>query len=183
MGRHTLEYILFVKFNTNNIWYSLPAKRATVHHFGSSLCKAQRFTLLSLCWKCFLIKRKKEKNSKAYFQQYFSDNQICELIHAILQLTDTHAQFYTHERKQTHLCIHMHTHTHRPQTDIFWMLIICLLLHPAWKRWRERGRKTKRESVREQNDRRAFFIISFCIALFVFISLPLSPYISKWIPL
>lgn len=60
----------------------------------------------------FSDKEKKRENSKAYFQQYFSDNQICELIHAILQLTDTHAQFYTHERKQTHLCIHMHTHTH-----------------------------------------------------------------------
>lgn len=61
----------------------------------------------------------------------------------------TRTQFYPRELKNnTYKCIHTLTHTHTIQTDIFWMLIIRLLLHPTWKKRREeekqKGRKCQR---------------------------------------
>lgn len=47
------------------------------------------------------------------FSAVFYDNQICELIHAILHLTDTHAVSHSQSPEVKH------THTHTMQTDIF----------------------------------------------------------------
>lgn len=122
------------------------------------------------CWKCFLIKQRRKKKTpgeiKSLFSAVFYDNQFCELIHAILQLADTHSARKLGKKKTN-----AHTHRRSIQTDIFWMLIICLQLHPTWKKWRKRQRKKGRKCQRANWQTRGFhnipLYLSICIHLFV----------------
>lgn len=175
MGRHTLEYILFVKFNTNNIWYSLSAKQATVHHFGSSLCKAQRFTLLSLCWKCFLIKRKKEKNQKPIFSSIFL---IIRFVNWSMQYynwqTRTHS--FTLMSANEHIYAYTCTHTHTQTSN--WHFLNVNNMSPAppsleeMKRERQKDKERKCHGTKWQASifHNILLYRSICIHLIAFVS-------------
>lgn len=111
-----------------------------IHHFGNSLCKAHRCALPLFLWKCFLRKTK-GKSSK------HNQKPISSSIFMIIRFVNWSMQYYSWQTN-THPQFHPRwqhtsapTHTQRDaqfKTDIFWMLIICLQLHPTWKRDRRR---------------------------------------------
>lgn len=116
----------------NDIWYSSPAKQAPYITLVTVYVQAHRCAAHCSTGNVFweTTKKNPKTQSKAYLQHpFFYDDQICELIRTTLQ---TNTPLHLHRQSQTH--------RHIIQTSIFWMLIICLLLHPAWKRETERER-------------------------------------------
>lgn len=67
-----IHFIWYISHNEQHS-VSFAAKRATIHHSGNSLCKAQRYTLQLFCRKCFLIKqqRKTQSTIKSLFSAVF----------------------------------------------------------------------------------------------------------------
>lgn len=77
--------------------------------------------------------------------------------------------WHTHPRS----CLRRYAQAQSKSDPHFWVLIICLLLHPTWKR--------EKEGTRQGPNVRQAVLIFFRISLFIFLSLLLSLYISKWI--
>lgn len=102
------------------------------------------------------------------FSAVFYDNRICELIHAILHLTDTHAVSPSQSPEVKH------TYTHNAN----WHFLNVNNTSPAPPNL-EKNEEREKEKTEEKcqattkkKDRLAGFIITHCSTLFVFISLP-----------
>lgn len=119
-----------------------------------------------------------QSQSKAHFQQYCHDNQICELIRAILQPTDTHnnssfGSSQTNPHRHTLTRSHTLTHTVTQSTSTQFKLAFLNVnnMSPAPPNLEERQTERERECV---NDKQAVHNIllyrSICIHLIAFVS-------------
>lgn len=89
----------------------------------------------------------------------------------------THSCTFTGRHINTHIRPHTRSHRHKIQTGIFWILIICLLLHPTWKRETKRkGGKCQRPKHQASTSHNLLYhLIAFCLCTFP----NESPYNSK----